>query len=527
MAAQTDAMLERAVRERWPIARTVEVLLPILAEPLRALGVLVRTVDDTLTTRSFPWPSASGEETRPLGAIDLDELEDRLAGRSEPLRLTLEEVPAGQRWLAYPLEVAGEPLGETVIAVPAPVDEELAGRLLRTWCEHLDTHLAAAQLARRRHRAQRRLTAALRHPSMEDALRRAADELAREVAFDTLVVAWRYPDAEDDVTVLVQEAAEGRVHERWFARGRGATDASLRRWALDPRGAGPIAEALGLGGHFEEALVHGVTHRRVLGRVLVGRRAGGFSLYDRELLEAFSDVLAQRLVDLQREWTLLSVTFPRPVVERMLRHEDYAWRWLRPVEQQLAIMYTDISGFTRLCGEVLREPSRVAELVDRWSARAVDILWEEGGAFDKMVGDCIIGLWGPPFFEMSPREACRRAARAAWRIREWTTTLVDREELAGLFPAGQPPLQVSTGLQWTSAAVGRFGPNGDYTAFGDGMNNAARLQGLAKAGEILCMESFCQQLEAPDVLGPPRSAPAKNVAEPLRFRALLAPPPAS
>ena len=136
-----------------------------------------------------------------------------------------------------------------------------------------------------------------------------------------------------------------------------------------------------------------------------------------------------------------------------------------------------------------------------------------------MVGDCAIALWGPPFFEMSAREACRQAANAALEIREYTKSLSHARELPEL--AGiDPPLGVATGLNYAPLFVGRFGPNKDYTGFSSGMNNTARLQGVAVRDEILCMQRFAAILEGEAAFGEIRQAQVKNVAAPLAFRAL-------
>ncbi len=60
----------------------------------------------------------------------------------------------------------------------------------------------------------------------------------------------------------------------------------------------------------------------------------------------------------------------------------------------MAILYVDISGFTRISETILRTPARVAELVESWSQDAVEIVWDHHGVFDKMVGDCIIASSG-------------------------------------------------------------------------------------------------------------------------------------
>jgi class 3 adenylate cyclase len=66
-----------------------------------------------------------------------------------------------------------------------------------------------------------------------------------------------------------------------------------------------------------------------------------------------------------------------------------------------------------------------------------------------------------------------------------------------------------------------FGPNEDYTGFSSGLNNTARLQGMASRHEILCMEEMAAELGEGAKLSEVREGKAKNVAEPLRYRALL------
>ncbi|MCA9606231.1 MAG: adenylate/guanylate cyclase domain-containing protein, partial [Myxococcales bacterium] len=137
------------------------------------------------------------------------------------------------------------------------------------------------------------------------------------------------------------------------------------------------------------------------------------------------------------------------------------------------------------------------------------------GVFDKMVGDCVIGLFGPPFYEDSPKALCEAALEAALEIQRITKGLVDDPEV-GL----DTPLDVAVGLHFCPVSVGFFGPNDDFTAFSSGMNNTARLQGIATGGEILAMQRFVDELGQPECFGDAREAEVKNVAEPLVFRPL-------
>jgi class 3 adenylate cyclase len=68
--------------------------------------------------------------------------------------------------------------------------------------------------------------------------------------------------------------------------------------------------------------------------------------------------------------------------------------------------------------------------------------------------------------------------------------------------------------------VGLFGPNEAYTGFSSGMNNTARLQGVATRDQILCMDTFVNTLGSDAEFGPEEHAQVKNVADPLRYRAL-------
>src|SRR5690606_24704427 len=80
---------------------------------------------------------------------------------------------------------------------------------------------------------------------------------------------------------------------------------------------------------------------------------------------------------------------------------------------------------------------------------------------------------------------------------------------------GLEGVDVAVGVSFCPISVGLFGPNENYTGFGSGMNNTARLQGVARGGEILCMESLVEALGEPSRFGERREAVVKNVSEPL------------
>ena len=198
--------------------------------------------------------------------------------------------------------------------------------------------------------------------------------------------------------------------------------------------------------------------------------------------------------------------------------------YLQPREEEVAILYADINGFTRLSEMVLEKPTLIGQFIDRWAAGAVDILWAHGGTFDKMVGDCVIGLFGPPFYGETPASRALNALEAAREMLDFTIRFVDDPVLAPVRarPEIAEGLGIAVGVNLCPAYVGVFGPNHDVTAFSSGMNATARLQGLAGYREILAMESVVEAVGGlPQAkrfaFGPLTENAVKNVSKPLRY----------
>jgi class 3 adenylate cyclase len=256
-----------------------------------------------------------------------------------------------------------------------------------------------------------------------------------------------------------------------------------------------------------------------VGKVVVTSKSPTFNTYDRELLSAFAGFIRQRVVDFNKEWRALALAFRPDDVGRLLQNDDYEKRFLAPREEVVGIVYIDISGFTKVSETILKTPAAVAHLVEEWSRDAVDIVWQHGGVFDKMVGDCVIALFGPPFYEEKPGQRLLRAIQCGIDVRAMTNEIPKRVGFEMLRETG---LAVSTGVHLAPLFVGQFGPNSNFTGFSSGMNNTARLQGCAARNEILVMEEAVAALPEghPFAFGDTRSMPVKNVAEPLRFRAL-------
>jgi len=512
LASATDDALEAALRDRLPLEVAIGHLFEVLLRHTGAASALVHTFDETLELHDFasgpPFPVTSGamRAVTDRGAPFLSR------GESQTV--------VGQR-----IDVAGELFGVAALCFDGSLDDvaaEEARALLDTWTEALDNFLASIARARQVALLTSDLAAALREPVLDVGIDRAIEVLGSSVAFDNLMLVYRHEDDTRGASLRYLIIQDGeRTHDSSAPADMEVDEFIRTRAPSMIRGdSRDLLDRFGITRCREEVLIAGISDATVVGRVVVTSARGEFNTFDRDLVGRFADYLRLRIVDYNREWRHLSRIFPSDVVRRLVSEAGYEERFLAPVEREVAILFCDISGFTRVSEQVLKEPALIGELIDTWSARVVDIVWETGGVFDKMVGDCVIGLWGPPFFDDDARSLCHRAADAARRIRDFTASLSDGAILPALRGL-EPPIGVATGLNYCPLFVGRFGPDEDYTGFSSGMNNTARLQGVATRDQILCMEGFVEAYGDPAAFGEEESAKVKNVAEPLRYRRLL------
>jgi adenylate cyclase len=511
-----DRMVEEALRDRCTLVRAMERILPAVAGRLGARGAFVRTFSEDLTMQTFRFPKELDEPSVETFSAD-NEAHPDLEGvfRRE-----------GTALVARGLDVAGEWFGSAGIVfdddkLPAQ-NEALVRASLEAFCEQIDNFLHSIRAAREKQRVMLALARALRNRVLAEGLADAVRILAGAVALEKLllaVLAWDSPDA--PVHVQVYAGATCTVDTMGLLEKPehvAALQNEGRTYLFD--GDPALLRRLGFENAREEVLITGVKDTTLVGKIVVVSKTGDFDTYDRDLLAGFADFICQRVVDFHKESKTLARSFRPDDVNRMLRTADYDERYLVPREAVVAMLYVDISGFTRACEQVLIDPRRIGQLVDVWGAAAVDLVWKHGGVFDKMVGDCVIGLFGPPFYEDEEPSRLVNAMRAAWEIRDMTNALPEREEFALLRPEG---LAVSTGIHLAPLFVGKFGPSENFTGFSAGMNNTARLQAQAARNEILVMDEAVRRLPAGHgfELGEVKNAKVKNVAQPLEFRALL------
>lgn len=135
------------------------------------------------------------------------------------------------------------------------------------------------------------------------------------------------------------------------------------------------------------------------------------------------------------------------------------------------MLFADLVGFTGLSEDA--DPENVKRLVDTCFQRLVADVRAFGGTVDKILGDAIMALFGAPTAHEDDPE---RALRAAFRMRRSLESLSAERGL---------DLRLCIGINTGEVLAGALTAGGDYTAMGDTVNIASRLQEMASAGEVL------------------------------------------
>jgi adenylate cyclase len=181
----------------------------------------------------------------------------------------------------------------------------------------------------------------------------------------------------------------------------------------------------------------------------------------------------------------MSKYVPIDLVRRLFR--ESAEPTLGGEMMNVSIMFTDVAGFTSFAER--HEPDGVAEALGRYLEVMTRIIQQETrGTIDKYIGDAIMTLWNAP--EPVPHHA-RMACLAALRCRDAGRELAHSPEWSR---RGMPPFETRFGIHVETAMVGHFGAPDrmNYTAIGDAINLASRLEGLNKV--------YCTTIIASDTI---------------------------
>jgi adenylate cyclase len=167
------------------------------------------------------------------------------------------------------------------------------------------------------------------------------------------------------------------------------------------------------------------------------------------------------------------------VIERLLENPAL----VEPRRTEITVLFSDIRDFTSISERL--DPQDLAVFMNHYLTQMTRIIFDHQGTLDKYIGDAVMAFWG------APSEEPRHAELACCAALEMKSRLA---ELQKQWRAeGKPPIRIGLGLSTGFASVGNMGSalRYGYTAMGDTVNLASRLEGLNKEyGTTILLSEF-------------------------------------
>ena len=180
--------------------------------------------------------------------------------------------------------------------------------------------------------------------------------------------------------------------------------------------------------------------------------------------------------------------FKRYVAPEVVNELDYNMMntTIGGIERDIAVLFVDIRGFTALSEKL--PPETVVTILNHYLSQVTDCVFRHRGTLDKFIGDAAMAVYNSP---TEDPDYIKNAADTALELIDRLPSLN-----AELLETTGTEISLGIGLHCGHAVVGNIGSEFrmDYTAIGDTVNTASRLESNAAPGTILISEAFMQAL---------------------------------
>jgi len=216
--------------------------------------------------------------------------------------------------------------------------------------------------------------------------------------------------------------------------------------------------------------------------VLINKEDGTeFSVQDQQLVESVTRVIVNYIFQeekLKRLMMLVGSEASKDIDEVMLGYRPDTSTGQR---MKISMLFADIRNYSQLTKDM--DPTTAVRMLNDFFSEVTPIVVAQGGTVDKYVGDEIVALFIHPTPGSTPEW---NAVQAAMNMQETLRDVNKEWELTG-----RPTIKIGIGVHTGDVVLGQIGSydRKDYTAIGANMNFAARLQSVAKAGEIIISEN--------------------------------------
>lgn len=189
------------------------------------------------------------------------------------------------------------------------------------------------------------------------------------------------------------------------------------------------------------------------------------------------------------------------VVDKISKDKDFELV-LGGENRHIAVLFVDIRGFTTMSESL--QPEEVVEILNEYLSLTTKSIFDNGGTLDKFVGDATMAVFNAPF---DLDDYIFRAVCTAWDMKAGADAISEKfEKRFGKSVA------FGIGVNCGNAVVGNIGCDFrmDYTAIGDTVNTAARLESNAKRGQILISEAVYEAVKERVEVTPVGEIPLKG-----------------
>ena len=177
--------------------------------------------------------------------------------------------------------------------------------------------------------------------------------------------------------------------------------------------------------------------------------------------------------------------------------------------KQVTVLFADVSGFTALSERMDAED--VAEVMNTLWAQVDRAIADGGGHIDKHIGDAVMALWG---VDAAREDDAERAVRAA---------LAMQAAVESFRATQSAPLTMRIGLNTGPVLLGQVGSTAEFTAIGDTVNLASRLEHAAAVGSVLISHDTYRHVRGVFDVQPREPLAVKGKAEPVQTYVVLRP----
>lgn len=202
------------------------------------------------------------------------------------------------------------------------------------------------------------------------------------------------------------------------------------------------------------------------------------------VMAALARVILEYVAERNRKRKILNVfrTYMAPqVVEELSKSRNFQME-LGGREREIAVLFVDIRGFTAMSERL--SPKEVVGILNQYLGKVTEAIFRNEGTLDKFIGDAVMAVYNAP---LDVPDYWRKAVNTGLDIVESIQQM--NEELKREFGV---EIACGVGIHCGRAVVGNIGCEYrmDYTAIGDTVNVAERLESIAKAGQVLLSEEM-------------------------------------